>query len=200
MTISEDELRRWEDDWRTITAWIGVNPEDVLRLIAEVRRVRAMIARAPEAYERIQRLEAAEAQNAELRAERERERMRLAACGVVALANTPEAAAKERNMHPDYWSGSCQSVADAVDREMALRAKCDELARQLAAMREAIGDDFWAWEQEYGWNSDFWFAPRPWMKRGHPDLREVEPRLHLALSNMLKALAILVSPAPEAVP
>ena len=58
----------------------------------------------------------------ELRADLERERIRLAACGVVAMANTPESAEKARMMHEDYRSGSCDNVARAVDSEMALRA------------------------------------------------------------------------------
>ena len=58
---------------------------------------------------------------AALEAECERLRMQLAACGVVALANTPESAAQTRQMHPDYMSASCSDVADAVDREMTLR-------------------------------------------------------------------------------
>jgi len=57
-----------------------------------------------------------------LRADLEREQLRLAACGVVALANTPESAAKARQMHDDYRSASCDDVVRAVDREMALRA------------------------------------------------------------------------------
>ena len=57
-----------------------------------------------------------------LRADLEREQLRLAACGVVALANTPESAAKARQMHDDYRSASCDGVARAVDREMALRS------------------------------------------------------------------------------
>ena len=55
-----------------------------------------------------------------LREELERERMRLAACGVVALANTPDSAEKARTMHDDYRSASCDDVARAVDRQMAL--------------------------------------------------------------------------------
>jgi len=54
-------------------------------------------------------------------AELERERMRLAACGVVADANTPESAKKWRNMRDEYRSASCDGVARAVDREMRLR-------------------------------------------------------------------------------
>lgn len=66
-----------------------------------------------------------------LRAELERERMRLAACGVVALANTPETAAEARKMRDEYRSASCDDVAAAVDREMRLR-------KENAALREAL--------------------------------------------------------------
>lgn len=66
---------------------------------------------------------------AELREECERLRMQLAACGVVALANTPESASEARQMHQDYMSASCSDVAGAVDREMTLR-------QQLAELRE----------------------------------------------------------------
>lgn len=76
-------------------------------------------------------LEKLEAKNARLQDELERERMRLAACGVVALSNTPESAAKQRDMHPDYMSASCQDVMRAVDREMEHRA---EVARLKAVV------------------------------------------------------------------
>jgi hypothetical protein len=60
---------------------------------------------------------------AELRAELERERIRLAACGVVAKADTPESAKKARDMHPDYHSASLDDVISMVDALMAERAK-----------------------------------------------------------------------------
>ena len=68
---------------------------------------------------------------AALEAECERLRMQLAACGVVALANTPKSAAQARQMHPDYMSASCSDVADAVGREMTLRRQRDKLAKVL---------------------------------------------------------------------
>jgi len=68
-----------------------------------------------------------------LRADLERERMRLAACGVVALSDTPESAARERNMHPDYRSASCDDVARRVDECMSLRAR-------VATLEEALRD------------------------------------------------------------
>ena len=71
---------------------------------------------------------------AELREECERLRMQLAACGVVALANTPESAAQARQMHPDYMSASCSDVADAVDREMTLRQQLAERDATIARL------------------------------------------------------------------
>ena len=67
----------------------------------------------------------------ELREELERERMRLAACGVVADANTPESAKKWRNMRDEYRSASCYGVARAVDREMWLRREMDAYKEYL---------------------------------------------------------------------
>ena len=80
-------------------------------------------------------MEAAEGTRKALEAECERLRMQLAACGVVALANTPESAAQARQMHSDYMSASCSDVADAVDREMTLRQQRDALAAELAAIK-----------------------------------------------------------------
>ena len=60
--------------------------------------------------------------------ELERERMRLAACGVVAMADTPESAARARDMREEYRSASCDDVARRVDECMALRAERDALA------------------------------------------------------------------------
>jgi len=58
----------------------------------------------------------------ELRAELERERIRLAVCGVVAKADTPESAKKARDMHPDYHSASLDDVISMVDALIAERA------------------------------------------------------------------------------
>lgn len=66
----------------------------------------------------------------QLEKELETERMRLAACGVVALANTVDSAATSREMHPDYMSASCQDVINAVDREMALREEVGRLNKE----------------------------------------------------------------------
>jgi len=63
--------------------------------------------------------------------ELERERMRLVACGVVAMANTPESAADARQIHEDYRSASLSDVERAVNAEMKLRT-------DLAAAQEAL--------------------------------------------------------------
>lgn len=57
----------------------------------------------------------------QLENELERLRMQLAACGVVALANTRDSAESARKMHPDYRSASLDDVCRAVDSEMDLR-------------------------------------------------------------------------------
>jgi cell division septum initiation protein DivIVA len=69
-----------------------------------------------------------------LRNELERERMRVIACGVVAMANTPENAARVREMHDDYRSASCDDVARMVDEQMRLRAEIERLHQRLFAL------------------------------------------------------------------
>ena len=79
--------------------------------------------------------EALQARVVELGDELERERICHAACGVIALSNTPESAATMRQMKDEYRSASVQDVCNAVDREMALRVERDSLAAELAAAR-----------------------------------------------------------------
>lgn len=73
-----------------------------------------------------------------LESELERERIRLAACGVVAMADTPDSAIEARKMHPDYESASCDDVKRRVDECMALRAERDALAADLAVVEVAV--------------------------------------------------------------
>lgn len=70
-----------------------------------------------------------------LQVDLERERMRLFACGVVAMADTPDSARDARAMHPDYESASCDDVKRRVDECIELRARVSELEVQL----ESIG-------------------------------------------------------------
>lgn len=74
----------------------------------------------------------------QLKAAEEKMRMQLVACGVIAMSNTRETAAKQRDIHPDYKSSSCQNVMDAVDREMALREERDILKEKLAASQRLL--------------------------------------------------------------
>lgn len=67
-------------------------------------------------------------------AELERERTRLAACGVVAMADTKESAYQVRKMVEEYRSASFDDVARRVDECMALRAERDALVAKLAEL------------------------------------------------------------------
>ncbi len=75
-------------------------------------------------------------------AELERERMRLAACGVVAMADTPESAAKAQEMRDEYRSASCDDVARRVDECMTLRAERDALAALVSDLDES--SSYWS--------------------------------------------------------
>lgn len=75
-----------------------------------------------------------------LEAELERERIRLAACGVVAMSDTPDSAAKARQMLPEYESGSLDDVKRRVDECMALRAERDALAADAARYQWLTAD------------------------------------------------------------
>jgi len=79
-----------------------------------------------------------------LEADLETLRMRLAACSVVALANSPKSAANARNMHDNYKSASLDDVIRAVDREMKLRADNKML---LSVLEEIASDVDGSWQQ-----------------------------------------------------
>ena len=70
-----------------------------------------------------------------LRIELERERMRLAACGVFAMSNTRETVKVNRQVRDEYRSASLDDVCAAVDREMALRERVAELEAQNHALK-----------------------------------------------------------------
>jgi len=73
-----------------------------------------------------------------LEAALERERMRLAACDVTACADTPETAAKARQMHEDYKGPAFESVARRVDECIKLRSVNEEM---LEALKYVLEDD-----------------------------------------------------------
>lgn len=60
------------------------------------------------------------------------ERMRLVACGVAAMSNTRQSAAEQRvKKDSPYFCASVSDVHNAVDREMALREKCETYEKAL---------------------------------------------------------------------
>ena len=71
-----------------------------------------------------------------LEQELETERMRLAACGVIALSNTADSAINARDMLPEYWSASAQDCASAVDREMDYRSRLAVTERERDELRK----------------------------------------------------------------
>ena len=88
-------------------------------------------------------------------AELETERIRLAACGVVALSNTPDAAATARTMRPEYRSASLDDVESAVDEQMRLRTALAEAQKDAARWRKFDGmmseDDAELYVDALGW-------------------------------------------------
>lgn len=93
-----------------------------------------------------ERAENAEAERDRLREEIETERMRLAACGVLADCNTTGSVAKHRGeIQEKYRSGSLDSVCAAVDREMRLRGELEEAEEAIRRLSwrlcpDCVGD------------------------------------------------------------
>lgn len=75
---------------------------------------------------------------AALKEDLETERMRLTACGVIAMANTRETAEEARKMRPEYRSASLGDVERAVDREIQYREELAEAQNQIMMLREAL--------------------------------------------------------------
>lgn len=63
--------------------------------------------------------------------ELERERLKLTACGVVALANTKKSAKRSRKMSKKYKSYSLECVIDAVDREIVYRTALEKIRKEV---------------------------------------------------------------------
>jgi len=107
--------------------------EDVEKQLSEAQNI------AQDRLEMTQRMaeryKESEKQLSEARAELEVERMRLAACGVAAMANTKESAEKVRisDSNP-YWSASYYDVCSAIDREMILREEREQWGNEFTAV------------------------------------------------------------------
>jgi hypothetical protein len=61
----------------------------------------------------------------------ETERLRLAACGVAAMANTPTTARERITPDSPYYSASYSDVCRMVDREMCYREALDKIIHEL---------------------------------------------------------------------
>lgn len=123
----------------------------------------------PELMERVRSAEkserAADQEVERLRAELERLRMQLAACGVVAMANTPESAVKARDMHPEYRSASCDDVARVVDSEMELRAKMASISHHAWKIC--------AWRYCMSYNDSYFGEPAGTLKSATEELERL---------------------------
>jgi len=70
--------------------------------------------------------------------ELELERLRLAACGVVALADTDDSEIKAREMLPEYRSAALSDVERRVDECIKLREQLAYITKQRDALAEAL--------------------------------------------------------------
>lgn len=73
-----------------------------------------------------------------LRADLETERMKLAAIGVVACADTPESAASARQMLPEHRSAALDDVERRVDECIALRKDKEERSLLIRQLQNAL--------------------------------------------------------------
>lgn len=118
------ELEAERDRLRAEVKELREKPQTVYSGLGSGNLARIVQAAQDEAKEELERM----------RAELETERMRLVACGVVAMADTKETAASARNMAPQFRSAECDDVARRVDECIRLREKNEAL---LAANRDA---------------------------------------------------------------
>jgi hypothetical protein len=119
------------------------NPDDFAENAAPIiGRMRAALAQ-PEP-------EGVEDRIAKLEADLDRERLRLAACGVVAMADTPESAAKARDMSPECHSASLADVIRQIDALMELRDALSQPEPE-GPTEEELHD---LWLELYGFHPD----------------------------------------------
>jgi len=153
-------------DWKALCAELvdiaiaHCNPDDFavsdrIRCAAVLLRARAALAQPePEGVEdRIVKLEA----------DLERERLRLAACSVVAMADTPESAAKARDMSPEYHSASLADVIRQTDALMERRAAIKPVpVSERPWEREGWCDNNgWCWGFDADDTDPFWVFDHP---------------------------------------
>ena len=98
-----------------------------------------------------------------LEADLERERLRLAACSVVVMADTPESAAKARDMSPEYHSASLADVIRQTDALMERRAAIKPVpVSERPWEREGWCDNNgWCWGFDADDTDPFWVFDHP---------------------------------------
>lgn len=140
MSSAYGRLAAIRDYWmpRNLNARIEVRVTDVDEILRELVRVTTLAAERAAPTPPAQPVSNAD-ELERLRAELETERLRLAACGVVALANTPESASKAREMRPEYRSASLDDVEHAVNEQMRLRAELAEANAELSEQARLLG-------------------------------------------------------------
>jgi len=74
----------------------------------------------------------------EAKGQLETELMRIVACDVVAMSDTPESAEKAREMRPDYKSAALESVIRRVDECIGLRSKLAASEARNKELAEAL--------------------------------------------------------------
>ena len=85
-----------------------------------------------------------------LEQELETERLRLAVCGVIAMSDTPESAARNRACHPEYWSASADDITRQIDELMRLRAQQTPVpVSEGLPVPEALRYEFSVYDADY---------------------------------------------------
>lgn len=95
------------------------------------------------------------------------------------------------------WRGS---LARENELHTELESTLPQMKAALESLRQAEAENAALREiaapyEYFGWNSDFWFSPRPWMTYEQEDLRMREPELHSAMHNLLAAALATPNPA-----
>lgn len=155
--ITETEIVTRERDAETERAnklrdaWLSRNG-DIVTLTKE--RDDARLDRSAVLAQRDEALAKLAAANGEL----ETERIRLAACGVIAGCNTPETYALNMRMDESYKCSSIDAVAAAVRREMDLRDTLAAAQKELSDIYAAKPEpEFSVWHPE---DSEFYWIRR----------------------------------------
>lgn len=131
----QDENRNLKDDLRSAN---DAHASAEFALI-DMKKYAYRVGHKEECFTLGQELKAARDEVESLKDELERERVRLAGCGVAAMQNTEES--RKRRILPETWawSASYSDVCRAVDREIDLRNENTRLRELVLLAKEHIG-------------------------------------------------------------